>query len=495
MQDQEHHLSASDAPIHKVKLHPEEAIVTRQWTWTTPCTGRFFILIPVAGDADPQRVVAKATLHPAESSLGPPPLQIAVQSLRPIDESTTTPSPRRAPLDDNHVHHRLRLLEHHARIARRAFSQDWTHGEPRLEDWQNFFRKYETSHAELALATSSATSSHQRQSPSSILKMALELSLPETQPGDHLTVSLTYHTQLVSWEPYYELRAHPVLDDEGYSTDHVRIDTVLVAYVEQHTHETWSDIDLSLHPSPIDIPQHPPQLSRLLLSGFQGPARGGTDERTLTSKLDGPSYSQSGLRELTPPVTIPGHGQRVRIELKHISVDARVKLVAHTEGPPTVRRLVYGPLPTRLIPAPAYLIWNGTLIGQSYWPPYSSSDDDPEIDFGPDSSIQILRHWHRAPPKRSRMSQRLEHGFEMNLEIKNLNPKPKDVEVRGRIPIADSSEVEVELRSVPSTTVVAPDSGYTHSVLRLPAEGQRSITYRFSVHAPRTVVVDEPEAT
>jgi hypothetical protein len=166
--------------------------------------------------------------------------------------------------------------------------------------------------------------------------------------------------------------------------------------------------------------------------------------------------------------------------------------VVDLDRPETLRRRLVFDAPCAFTRADAELIWRGAFVARARLGP-TRAGERVVLELGPVEGVDVRGHRHRAPIRRSRGSNRLEHGFAVEVELEDRGAGPLDVELRGRLPVAGSSDVEVEIHELPEGTAVDPNTGFVEGVLRLPANARRAVRARFSVHAPRTVVVDAPD--
>lgn len=541
-------LRPSEAPVREVRLYPEEAAVTRRYLGRRPPGGIASFVFPLAPDVDPTGATAKVFLQRRTASRAPS--SAPDRSDRGRDpEAPSTPGPDKTacPVGDpipvevlglfpasdrgcgrtsdlDHEEYRLeaeaadddrrrRFLEHHARLARRLIADGWVSASPPIETWSAFFDRYRRETTQLAEASSRRRARRaeiERERASKNLegpppRVGVRLRIPPVRsasegPGasassaeeEALVIDLTYRTGLATWKPSYDLRVEPEPSEPGRAPRAARVEIVLVANVEQRTGEDWSDVRLRLLRAPVPEPMGPPHLGRLVVSGFQGPPASPVEGPEPRRPVEGPRSLRPPAHTPAAPAFIPTGAAPTRIELFGRSMEARLAYHLLTEGPAVAWRVAEGQAPIDLPDGPGTVLWMGSFGGMTRIPA-TAAGESLRLEIGVEPGLVVERTDRRPPPRRSRGTNRLEHRFEVTLEVKDEGLGAVDLEVRSRLPVAGSSDIEVEIHELPPGTVVDRATGFARSVLRLAAGGRRSTRHAFSIHAPRTVVVDGPE--
>lgn len=493
-----------DALIRLVRIYPEGALLTRRWSAKDIGSGPLTLVFPTAEDVDAESVSARAVLQSQdqelELSVGP------VQSFEDAhDEGRrwTKPSFEHESTDLLTGRDRIelrqqkaRLLEQQERLIQEFVRQTWTQPNPPLDTWRALLERFFDAHASMeeeAAREEGAEVSAPFRAP-----VSFQVTVPDASAGSTLRVELTFPTGLARWRPAYDLRAAPAPDAARAE----ELEVVLLALVEQNTQEDWTNISLHFDASaPLDRPL-PPALHRLAVSGFQGPPISkpiGGEENSIRARTDSALVDATstevpipwGQRRVPGPVSLRSDPLPGRIEILSRKVSCESHLELRTEGPAAVWRVASGSSPCDLPAAPASILRNGVYVGRAQFPEVREGEAF-RIELGAEPALSVIRSHRRDPPRRSRGTNRLEHHFETVLEVSNSGQQAADIEVRGRLPLVRSVDVELETHSLPAGTVVDPGSGFTRALVRLPPGGQRALIHSFSVHAPRSVVVSDP---
>ena len=484
-------LDRQQAPPRQVRLHPGEATITRRWRRVETETDPAFLCFPLAPDATASGALAEAFVQTGQ---GRDP--VSVLFVRPgtaslLNRTDEDGQARGLDAEEAELARRRRALAHHARLAQRHISESWASPNPPTESWTAFFRHYRaeaTRVAEDELRLRARRRAYEMADPPAAPEPEAEVRLgihDEGQEGT-LVVELTYRSALATWTPSYELRFEP----DAKSETSGRFELVSVAHVTQTTGEDWTDVDLRLCTAPLPEPSPAPRLARIVVSGFQGPPLAPSMGAEPSPEIDsGPTLA----REYRPagPVRVPGDGRPARIELSRSPLPCRVSTELRTEGAAAAWRIADAAAPNPLPAARALIFDRGAYVGQIGLTDLVAGDPL-RVTLGVETGLAVRRFARRPPPRRSKGTNRLEHRFEVTLEVEDIGRGAVDLDVVGRVPVAGSRDVDIEIHELPPGTVVDPKTGYSRSVLRLPERGKRRVAFAFSIHAPRNVSVEGP---
>jgi uncharacterized protein (TIGR02231 family) len=147
-------------------------------------------------------------------------------------------------------------------------------------------------------------------------------SCPEGQTTE---LALTYLVGGASWTPTYEARA-----DEAANA----VDLSTWATVTQSTGEDWSQVDLTLSTAVPSQNANPPELKKLLVTGFEKPP----ERRVLVRREENVEHAQaSGSTSSTPPA-----GSSPKIRNQGVSVQLAVPEKSRVPGDSSPVRLFVG---------------------------------------------------------------------------------------------------------------------------------------------------------
>lgn len=373
-------------------------------------------------------------------------------------------------------------LEQIAALAVDRLRLEWARPEPPLEAWTRFFARYRDLRAQLE--TEARREAAIIEANAARPSARLELQLPELAAPEAIEIEIELWTEAAGWRPSVELDVRAIERGAAELTWRLAADLKITAPYR------WIDTELTLEDVEAPRPGPLPELRRVVVSGFQGAPLG----RALREDEQlGPIPPPAPARRFRPPapVSVEPGPRSTRVGLLERRSSAAIVDAVDLEGP-SAARCARGRPPFGLGPAELWISCEGVDVGRVPVPGLHP-EHDLELELQDVEGLRLTGARRRHPPRRSRGTNRLEHRFEIELELEDAGAGPIDLELRGRLPVAGSDDVEIEIHELPEACRVDPETGALDALLRLGAGARRSWRAAFSVHAPRSVVVDDPE--
>lgn len=479
-------------PVHRVRLHPSEATVARKLRIEVGPEGQR-VRVALGLGADTESAWARGwRLDAAGHAEGPFPLELspsrsgrarAFEALRLEDEVLDA--------RDAELSARRRQLGQLSSAARDGLGTAWANDEGALEDWLGLLTSFEEGCAELVtseLELERARESLERRR--EVLERSevgeVEIQVPRSSGETPWVVEVTHRLVDAGWRLAYELRAKP-----SETPGEIDIEWVSLARVRQRSREMWETVEVQLCTSPPPQPRPAPRLSPVMLSGFQGPAFGPVAAMKTTEGAEASTEPPARVLEPAAPVSLPGTGEEIRVELSHRRARGKLRHEVRCEGPRVAWRVVETPLPEGWPAAELAVFWDGSFVGRAALE--APSDGMFRVDAGIEARVSVERVEQRTMPRRSRMGAHLEHARRIELRLADAGMGPVRLTLFGRLPVAGSSDVQVELEELPASTEVDPRTGHATTHIMLGEGAERSFVYRYLIIAPRNVVVDGPD--
>jgi len=322
------------------------------------------------------------------------------------------------------------------------------------------------------------------------------------------TVRLSYVVPHATWEMGYQLRAQA---GSGRAT------LVVQAAVQQGTGEDWSNVTLAVSTANLQRRNLPPSLQQMKVSTFE-PAdtrkvltRRFEMRRHLTTASEKDSLKQSAGEP--PPgdqpggkpdtgiafkltaahkVTVPGDGSRTMVVLQQKVVGGRLELETVPKLFPFVyhKLSVTNPFSFTLLPGRVELFSGRTFIGQTAMK-LRAPNEPFSFSLGVDNQLQVKRYVKKEKVEGKRgygHDKKLRHRYV--IQIGNWTRNRRKVLVQENVPVSQVREVEVTF---------ADDStkpgkwnktdGIVTWELTIPPRGKNSLTLDYTVHLPKTYIV------
>jgi len=141
----------------------------------------------------------------------------------------------------------------------------------------------------------------------------------------------------------------------------------------------------------------------------------------------------------------------------------------------------------QLIEGNATIFLNETYIGRTYIDPLAAGDTL-ELSLGPDPAIQITRVKKKDFNTKRLIGLQLAESFTYEIDVRNLNKNPVQIEIFDQIPIAQQEEIHISLEEK-SGASYQEGNGKLSWKLDLPAMQTAKLKMGYSVKYPRDKVV------
>jgi uncharacterized protein (TIGR02231 family) len=291
-----------------------------------------------------------------------------------------------------------------------------------------------------------------------ICEAFVEVQLATPKPGK-VDLELVYRTPCALWRPEHVARL--LIDSDDAKAGKLEITTWATAW--QHTGETWDAIESSFSTARPARAASPP----LLVSDLITLRRKSDEERRVvrvesrdqvvakTESAEGsrvldemPGVDDGGLPLSFSPggvVSLPSHGKPFRVEIGHVTLDARVARalvpelaqVAHYRATATLASQ------TPLLAGPIRVVRGVALVGRTRLG-FVAPGEPFALGFGLDDSLRLRR---TEESKQEQVpivgTQKIERT--VRLYLSNLSDTRREVTVTERIPVSEIGEVQIEL--------------------------------------------------
>jgi uncharacterized protein (TIGR02231 family) len=187
--------------------------------------------------------------------------------------------------------------------------------------------------------------------------------------------------------------------------------------------------------------------------------------------------------------TIPSEKRDYLLEISHSNleasyiyqtipkIDAKAYLIAKVKDWESLR----------LIEGDANVFFNETYVGRTYIDPLSAGDTL-DLSLGPDPAIQITRVKKKDFNTRKFIGLQLVENFVYEIDVRNLNKNPIQIEVFDQIPIAQQEEIQISLEDK-SGASYKESVGKLSWKLEIPGMQTSKLKMGYSVKYPRDKIV------
>jgi uncharacterized protein (TIGR02231 family) len=190
--------------------------------------------------------------------------------------------------------------------------------------------------------------------------------------------------------------------------------------------------------------------------------------------------------EIKTPYTIPADNKVYFVDIQTQELPASYRYIAipKIDKDAFLVASVTGWESLNLIEGPANIFYGGTYIGQSYIDTRFATDSL-EISLGRDKKVAVTRVKKQDKNSKNFTGSDRKEIFTYEITIRNNNKTPIDIEMQDQVPIAQESDIKV---NVIETTKVTPDplSGKLVYSLKLAPSESKVITLSFSVQYPKS---------
>ncbi|WP_426757014.1 mucoidy inhibitor MuiA family protein [Myxococcus sp. Y35] len=319
----------------------------------------------------------------------------------------------------------------------------------------------------------------------------VRLSCPE---GIQARVALTYLVGNVDWTPSYEARAND-------STRMVELTTL--ATVRQSTGEDWSHAKLVLSTAQPQRDATLPEIQPLKVTAVERPKErvvlvrrdeqpqhanaGGTDHTAKSKGLEAVPQGLSVQLVAQTPVSIPGDGSAVRVQVARSRLKAAFSWRTIPKLHPVIFRVarMNNAAPFPLLPGEVDLYRSAGFIGRQSLD-HVAQGAPFELTFGVDEGLRVERRVVeevQRPEGLFKDTQRFRYVYQFTLN--NLRAQAEEVELSEHFPVSELEDVKVALE--PETTagyaLQSSDGIATWKVTLAPGE-KRTVDFAFHVDAP-----------
>ncbi len=344
----------------------------------------------------------------------------------------------------------------------------------------------------------------------------------ETSGSGEFELELSYVIKGASWKPLYDLEVDTQSKEIGLS---------YLAEVKQRTGEDWSGVMLTLSTAKPSLGSLPPKLKPWFLDGPTPPPepvmelasirptamaarkRASADgmEARLSRSMAAPEESYGTQAEVVAAAVkqtgsvvtfdvgggsdIPSDGNPHKVTLfrdrypaqwQHVAIP---KLVSFAY----LRAKVQNPMDgVTLLPGQANIFRDEDFVGQTSLKNIAPGQEF-KLDLGIDEGIQIERELCDRKVSKTLIQSKRQSSYSYRITIKNLQPKPVQLEVQEQLPVARHEKIKVQLKQ--SSPKLEPgEMGALTWQLSLPKQGTQTIAYDFVVEHPAELEVRGLEA-
>ncbi len=320
--------------------------------------------------------------------------------------------------------------------------------------------------------------------------------LAESSIQQKVTFTLNYYVKSCGWSPIYSV---------FYKNIQEPLKLEYKANILNNSGEKWNSSKISLHAGNPSRSLTAPILETWVLSYHQK-KRTGKNYGYYESGNEGSLSKKQIKKGATEEQEIElEEGEMIfNIEGEHTIPSSTREYLADIKQTVLEASYLYQSVPK--IDAKAYLIarikdWeglkliegevnvyqNGTYTGKTYLDPLAAGDSL-ELSLGPDPAIQISRVKKKDFSTRKLIGLQLVENFTYEIDVRNLNSKPVQIEIFDQIPIAQQEEIQISLEESDGASYMKENGKLTWK-LDIPASMISKIRLGYSVKFPRDKVV------
>ncbi|NVO02790.1 MAG: DUF4139 domain-containing protein [Bacteroidetes bacterium] len=194
--------------------------------------------------------------------------------------------------------------------------------------------------------------------------------------------------------------------------------------------------------------------------------------------------------EIKTPYSVPSDNKVYFVDVQTQELPAKYKYIAipKIDKDAFLVASVTGWENLNLIEGQANIFYGGTYIGQSYIDTRFATDSL-EISLGRDKKVAVTRVKKQDLSSKSFIGTNKKEMFIYEINVRNNNSSPIDIEIQDQIPIAQQSDIKIEAIE---TSKATPDplSGKLVYSLKLAPSESKVITISFSVQYPKSKKVN-----
>lgn len=327
----------------------------------------------------------------------------------------------------------------------------------------------------------------EKQTPSENIEASLLLAL-DSQEASTVRLEIEYVVPSACWRPAYSAR----WQDEN-------LEMMSQACVWQNTGEDWHEVELTFSTQRATLGTSPPILSRdiLRLQKKQKQVLIQTREESVIVKhkkaAQVPGIDDGGevLSLLAPAkATVLSDGRPYRIPLFSFSSQTQQERLVLAELAECVvsNSLQKNTSKHPLLPGPVELIKSGGLVGRTYLE-HTSPAQEFRLNWGAVPAVSVHREHLTGKQEQSVVSSWKTVSHTVKLHLRNQTQETQEFLVRERIPVSELKEVKVVEHPKKTTEKRTADSnGFVEWQIRLEPYQQKSLELHYDLQKKKKVV-------
>ena len=315
----------------------------------------------------------------------------------------------------------------------------------------------------------------------------------QSAAGGRVTVELSYGIAPASWSPRYQLRA------KGDT-----VELVVQAEVQQSTGEDWSDVQFGISTSSPKGLIPAPDVPRSVATSYERETRGRTvgssfedrselDEDADFGEADKPAGGTIRVRgagfqvDAVEKATVRADGRSYRVVLVRSEVAGARDLYVAPERASRVLRRVRASNNTglALLPGPADVFADSGFIGTTRLA-HTAAGAPLAFALGAQEGLTVLRTLDQARYQEVDIGLRKKVHYDVQIEATNTGTKAQDFVVEERIPVSRLKELKVQVQD--ETTAgyeLDAEQGFVRWTVSLPPGAEKELRLYYVLDMPR----------
>ena len=311
--------------------------------------------------------------------------------------------------------------------------------------------------------------------------------------GGRATVELSYGVAEADWSPRYQLRAR------GDT-----VELVVQAEVQQSTGEDWQGVQFGISTSSPEGLVPAPKVNRSVATAYEREERGRTVGSSFEdrSELDedgdyGPADEAAPARirlrgtgfqvDAAEKATVRADGRSYRVVLVRAEVKGQRDLYVAPEKGRRVLRRVQATNTTglALLPGPADVFADSGFIGTTRLE-HTASGAPLAFSLGAQEGLTVLRSLDQARLQQVELGLRKKVHYDVSVEATNTGTEPRDFVVEERFPVSRLKELKVKLEE--ETTAgyeLDEEQGFVRWTVTLAPGAERELRLYFVLDMPK----------
>lgn len=513
---------AATAPITRVVVYPDRALVTRQAA--VPCGAAVLVPFPpLPPAADPASLRASTTAgsldglrteeRPRSESFAP--------RVRALEAELRGERAARAALSDEKARAEdgAQLAGRYLAVAERLAGREMSESNPNTRAWSQAFERAMEARGRAA-AEVVDVDARLRKADRRIAELRRDLerlaadgagserraeAVLSCPAGQTAKVSLSYVVSGAGWTPAYEAR----LQDSGGAGNGARVELSTYATVEQRSGEDWSAAQLTLSTAAPRQDATPPELQplRVDMAGRAPKVRTVVSRSSYQPRSEAPAdlpaarAGQGGeggrLRafgqglsvqlQAQAPADVPGDGTPVRIFVGKAGLPGALRLRSAPKMAPHVFRVadLVNQAPYPLLPGTVDVLRRGQFLGR-YPIERVASGERFTLTFGIEEAVKIRRTLiEEAARDRGLLGPTKRRRYGYRYDIASYLPRPEEVEIAEHVPLSEVEDIRVGVDARTSAGYqLRKEDGIVSWRLPLRPSESRQLELRYYVDVP-----------